>query len=229
MAQPHCLRQFVQSAVHHQNSGKLIVWICAVPLYAPYMPREATQEKGRSGVKFTRRWLEATTFVELQWDSYNNEEFCILPLLKGEPKAWDLSGSFLLENRQRVFVENKAEDTAGHQTAQFREFLSNSYSSTAKQWELIKKDPNYEYFWVTTHPFGTTSNWASLVTKKSVIDAVTAEDALPENVSIDEDLAALVATRIWVLVASTKQERLTLERAELDKVLLALERKKDKL
>lgn len=193
------------------------------------MPREATQEQGRNGVRFTRRWLEATTFVELQWDSYNNEEFCTLPLLKGSPKAWDLSGSFLHEKRQRVFVENKAEETPGHQTAQFQEFLANAYSSTAKQQELIEKDPNYEYFWVTTHPFGATSNWSSLVTKESVIDAVAAKDALPEGYFVDAELAALVASRIWLLVTSAKQERLTLERIELDKVLLALERKKDLL
>jgi len=194
------------------------------------VPDEETQEQGRDGVRFARRWLEATTFIELPWNAYENKRMCSLPLLeKGKTKKYDIRGRFLHEQKQEVYVENKAANRANNQTADFREFLANAYSTTAKAWELIGGDPQIEYVFVTSYPFGTLAEWGKLATKASVLAAVENEGVLPEGVNVDEELAALISDRSWLLVVHPKQERITLDQAELETALKALERKKHTL
>jgi len=191
------------------------------------VPDEETQEKGRDGVRFTRRWLEATTFIELPWTAYDSKRLCVLPLLKaGKRKKYDLRGRFLHEERQEVYVENKAANKANNQTADYREFLANAYSTTAKKWADLGGDPQIEYIFVTSHPFGKLAEWSQLSTKAVMVEAVTQEGVLPNDVEIDDELAGLVAERCWLLVVHPKQERLTLDQAELQTALRALERKK---
>jgi hypothetical protein len=197
--------------------------------YSCGMPQESTQEDGRKGVAFTKRWLEATTFLELPWNAYEDSGWCFTALLKGGRKMYDLSGFFLGESRQRVFVENKAENTPGHQTAQYSEFLANAYSATAQETLVSGAPTTWEFFWVTSHPFGAMTNWSNLATKAAVIAAVAEHDVLPDGEVVDTELAAKVAGRTWLLVVSRKQERLALDRSELDQVLHTLQRKKPTL
>ncbi|TCK63136.1 hypothetical protein [Curtobacterium sp. PhB136] len=196
------------------------------------MPAEAVQEQGRRGVQMVKRWLEATTFIELQWNVYENTRYCTIPLLNGSRKRWDLAGYFLTGDRQAVFVENKDYSSAGDQPNQFREFLVNCYSATARGIRDVGEE-NAEFLWVTTHPFGSMTQWSKLATRETVVSAL--EAALEEDgdflggAPIDPDLAAVVAERTWVLVFNRKQARLSLERHELDLALAALKRKESTL
>ncbi|MBF4638962.1 hypothetical protein [Clavibacter michiganensis] len=193
------------------------------------MPDEETQEQGRDGVIFTRRWLEATTFIELPWNAYENKKLCVLPLLKSGRKKYDLRGRFLHESRHEIYVENKAANVASNQTADFREFLANAYSTTARKWADLDGDPEIEYIFVTSYPFGRLADWGRLHTKEAVIKAVEDEEVLPTGTSLDDSLAALVSERCWLLVVHAKQERITLDQPELEVALRALERKKHTL
>jgi hypothetical protein len=188
------------------------------------MPAEATQEQGRKGVETIKRWLEATTFIELQWNVYENWQYCSLVLLDGSVKRWDLAGAFLSKPRQKTYVENKDYGSAGDQANQFQEFLANCYSATARAIKDIG-DIEAEFIWVTTHPFGPMSQWSQLATRESVLAALDKHPSVLGDEAVDIDLAAVVAERIWVLVFNKKQEKLSLEREELDKVLAALKRK----
>lgn len=188
------------------------------------MPAEATQEQGRKGVETVKRWLEATTFIELQWNVYENSQYCSLLLLDGSVKRWDLAGAFLSKPRQKTYVENKDYSSAGDQANQFHEFLANCYSATARSIKEVG-DIEAEFIWVTTHPFGPMSQWSQLATRDSVLAALDKHPSVLGGDSVDVDLAAVVAARIWVLVFNKKQEKLSLEREELDKVLAALKRK----
>jgi hypothetical protein len=196
------------------------------------MPAEAVQEQGRRGVQTVKRWLEATTFLELQWNVYENTRYCTLPLLNGSTKRWDLAGYFLTGDRQAVYVENKDYGSAGDQPKQFREFLVNCYSATARGIRDLGEE-NAEFLWVTTHPFGSLAQWSKLATRETVMGAL--EEALEDDgdllggAPIDPDLAAIVAERTWVLVFNRKQARLSLERRELDLALAALKRKESTL
>ncbi len=44
------------------------------------MEAEETQEHGRQGVALFKRWLESSTYIELNWTVYEKPQFCTLPL-----------------------------------------------------------------------------------------------------------------------------------------------------
>lgn len=196
------------------------------------MPAEAVQEQGRRGVQTVKRWLEATTFIELQWNVYENTRYCSLQLLDGSIKRWDLAGSFLTGDRQMIYVENKDYSSAGDQARQFQEFLVNCYSATAYGVQTWGEE-HAEFVWVTTHPFGPMAQWSKLATRDSIVAAVEAalaeDDGLLGGAPVDRDLADVVASRTWVLVFNKKQTELSLDRRELDIVLAALKRKESTL
>lgn len=187
------------------------------------------QEQGRRGVQATRRWLEATTFIELPFNAYEDPRWCSLKLLNGKTKSWDLAGFFLGEQRNQLMVENKKYSTDGNQGTAYKRFLAEAYSATAQEIADYGQS-NAEFAWVTTHPFSV-KTWASLSSKQTVVEAIQENvDVLAQpDDEIDEELAATVAERTWLLVLNEKQENLSLTRKELDVVLGALGRKEHTL
>ncbi|KAA1397780.1 hypothetical protein [Aeromicrobium ginsengisoli] len=195
------------------------------------MPREGTQEDGRDGVALTKRWLEATTFVEFPWNSYENEEMCYVDHLskKGDAfKCFDLVGNFLGDDRQPIVVENKAVNTDNGLYAEFLEFVAIAYSSTVLEIEKYKKDKAREFMWVTTLPFNL-ENWPKFHTAAQVLKGLTKYPEYLDGREIDPLMAQQVADRIWVLVLNIKQERLSLTHEELMDVYRVIPRKKSTL
>lgn len=192
------------------------------------MPAEATQEQGRRGVALVKRWLEATTYVELPWNAYENPSWCEIDLLGGGVKRFDLAGYFLTGDRQPVVVENKSYNSDGGQYTQFQEFLAHAYSSTAHIAER-RTDAGREFIWVTSHPFGPLNHWSKLESAEEIRIALQVKPEVLDGRNIDEEMLRTVANRIWVLVMNKKQGSLSLTPRELGLVHVALKRKEPTL
>lgn len=191
------------------------------------MVAESLQRDGELGLRFTKQWLESTTWIELPFDVYSNAPICTKRRLDGQVKRYDAFGAIHTSPPTPVLLENKAYNSAGGKQGQeFWEFLANAYSVTAQE---IKDgaDARYEFMWVTTHPFDQTS-WNELTTAKRVKEALEKHpEALGNDGShdIDPDLLSTVADRIWLLVLRDKQESLMLHASELAQVEGLLNRK----
>lgn len=190
------------------------------------MAAEETQEKGRRGVALAKRWLEATTFIELPWNVYEKTAMCTVPLLEGK-KIFDLRGQFLGPLARPVLIENKSYSAENNQYPQYQEFLAIAYSATAKRIE-DQADTEEEFIWVTSHPFKL-SKWAGLESYEAMAEAVA---AFPQHLGgrpVDDDLIRKVCGRVWVLVMNPKQEQLSLTHDELQLVNTVLRRKESTL
>ncbi|TDZ96336.1 hypothetical protein [Mycobacteroides salmoniphilum] len=195
------------------------------------MPVEAeeVQELGRQGVASVKRWLEATTFIELIWNVYENPTMCTMTCLgDNNRKKFDLVGNFIGNRRDPVAVECKQYTSMGSQHKYFKEFLAVAYSSTVRETADRGSDPKREYLWVTTHPFMVTE-WTTLATEAKIRDALADNPKMLAGKEIDEEVLRKVSKRIWVLVRHDKQEEITLPNNELMLVLTALKRKEETL
>ncbi|WP_280373889.1 hypothetical protein [Nocardia wallacei] len=193
------------------------------------MPREASQEKGRIGARTAQRWLEATTFVELPWNSYHHEALCEIECLDDSTKMFDLAGYFLTEERAPISVEVKNVDTESHLKEKFHEFLAVAYSSTARRLEKSRPDDKREFMWVSWHPFGPMNRWAKLTSAEEIELAVEEYPSLLGGHAIDRSVVQTVSERIWLLTFNPKQETLSLDADELSRVMAALSRKRTTL
>ncbi|MBF4999325.1 hypothetical protein IRT45_19440 [Nocardia sp. BSTN01] len=198
-------------------------------VYFVCMPREASQEKGRVGARTAQRWLEATTFVELPWNSYHHEALCEIECLDDSTKMFDLAGYFLTDERTPISVEVKNVDTDAHLRDKFHEFLAVAYSSTAKRKLKSRPDDKREFMWVSWHPFGPMNRWTKLASVEEIEISLGEYSGLLNGHEVDRELLQVVSERIWVLTFNPKQEMLSLDADDLSKVMAALPRKRTTL
>jgi hypothetical protein len=193
------------------------------------MPVEAeeVQELGRQGVAIIKRWLEATTYIELPWDAYHHRMDCVVPHLAGK-KIFDLCGLYLTGRKHPILVESKRYTSTGRQFKEFQRFLAVAYSATIKEMEDLGAPKNRNYMWVTFHPFNL-DNWSKLETRDQIDRALKDHPDLLSDRPVDEDVLRAVADRITVLVFNPKQESLSLTRAELQQFRTLVDRKADSL
>ena len=193
---------------------------------------EGIGEQARTGVFAFKRWLEATTYLDLPFNSYEHDFQCTEPLLNGE-QTFDLSGYFLAPNMRPVLVECKDVDTESNQGPKYRRFLAEIYSYTLKAQQLKTGDNGCEFIWVTKHPFLVTS-WYTLTNYESIEQAVREHpDVLADprtgdidvDSYLDGDLLRLVASRLWLVIMNDKQAGISLTQTELLKVWGVLNRK----
>lgn len=183
-------------------------------------------KKGAEGIDLARKLLESTTWIELPFDSADNEPVCTLTRLDGKDKAFDASGFIFREKKDLLYVEAKNYDsTGGKQPAEFVEFLANSYSITARDIRVSGVDARREFMWFTTHPFSQ-NKWPELTNASSIIDALSQHpEALAGN-AVDHDVLSLVEDRLWLIVAHRKQTDLALSADELCRIEALLNRKR---
>lgn len=193
------------------------------------MPREAAQEQGRVGTRTAKRWLEATTFIELPWNAYLNQPQCEVECLNDTIKVFDLAGYFLDGARDPVVVEVKNVSTDSHLGSQYREFLAAAYSSTAKRLQAGRQDDRREFLWVSWHPFGPMNRWSLRESSDEIAEALNEHPKYAAEAAPDSEVLSLVARRVWLLTFNRKQERLSLDPEELAKVHSTLMRKKETL
>ncbi|MEK8070430.1 hypothetical protein [Rhodococcoides navarretei] len=185
---------------------------------------EEVQEIGRDGVASVQRWMEATTFMELNWNVYENVAQCAIRCLDGSVKKFDLAGAFLGGDRAPIVVESKKYRSPGGQHKYFKQFLATAYSSTVYEMESLGADAKREFFWVTSHPFYL-SGWKDLATEDKIESAIAENSALLAGREIDRTILRSVSERVWVLVWHEKQEEISLTHEELMLVLANLKRK----
>ncbi len=170
-----------------------------------------------------KRWLEATTYIELPFDAYNNKIDCMVETFGGQ-KQFDLVGYMVAGEKTPVYVESKRYTSASGQYKEFNKFLSIAYSHTAREQDKFGTNRKSSYFWVTFHPFNL-ENWSKLETLDHMKKALGEHTEHLGGHAIDDDLAAQVSSRIAVLVFNPKQESWTLTRAELELIRPTLARK----
>ena len=185
---------------------------------------EEVQELGRAGVATVKRWLEATTFIELNWNVYEDTGMCIVQCLGSKNKKFDLAGAFIGDKRNPVVVESKKYNSPGSQHKYFKEFLAIAYSATVSEIEQKKYDIAREFIWVTFHPF-ILKDWTILLTEGKIKEALAENSGYLDGREIDPNVLRSVSERIWVLVMHEKQEGISLTHEELMDVLATLKRK----
>ena len=189
------------------------------------MPAEENHELGRDGVFLFKRWLEATTYLDLSWNAYGSAALCEVRHMGGV-KTYDLAGMFLTDGMPPVVVECKRYQYVGGQAAEFEEFLAIAYGTSIWERSNGMRDKNRNYIWATTHPFSQT-NWSKLTTPISVEAAVKKYSQYVGDAPFDHSLAQILSERIWLLVLSEKQEQIMLTPKEVLKVWKSLKRKQD--
>lgn len=188
--------------------------------------RERMHRKGEQGVQLARRILESTTWIELPFDSADNETVCTLKRLDDKDKAFDCFGFILRERKDLLYVEAKNYDSdGGKQAADYSEFLANAYSVTARDIEVDKLDARREFMWFTKHPFSL-NKWPDLTSETAITDALGKHREALDGRAIDPRTLSLVSSRLWLIVAHEKQTDLALSAEELSRVEAMLNRKR---
>lgn len=192
------------------------------------MPGELLQKLGEDGARRAKVWLDSTTRVKSSWSVYDKVAVgrlsCKWPH-GGKRFSYDLGGIFHGgELEQEAFLAECKKYSTGNQGHHFDKFLAQSYVT-------LEHDPGmaHHFLWITWHPFRI-SKWNELYSEEAIRDAlvVERERVFGEKVSEDDakeqiraDIVADLATRVWIIVLSDRQETLVIsteDRAELMKI-----------
>lgn len=188
------------------------------------MAKETAQRLGYEGLHEIKEWLEATTRFAFTYTVWDSESMCTRACPNGTKKTLDLEGNTVGKPGDRprpVSVECKKYTTVGGQADAYREFLAVAYASTVHTMGTMGQDEERDFLWVTYHPFSQTK-WSKLLTLKHLRGCVQQYDSLLDGTDIDDDVLALVATRISVMVVGQRQVDLRLSKDEAGLALLHL-------
>jgi hypothetical protein len=174
---------------------------------------EAIQAKGADGARRAKLWLEGTTRANVPWV---NPDPVAIPKLSFD---WaDGSGSFSFDiggtliggelANQEFLAECKKYKNASDQSKLYNEYLAKCYVARVK-----RPDRCDNFMWITWSAFGTT-NWSQLLSPELVNKAVLKYSkralGVPEQdaaAALDEQVCKDVASRLWIIVLSEKQEK----------------------
>jgi hypothetical protein len=179
----------------------------------PAVP-EVEQETGRKGAMRVKRLLEGSMRFRLPYDAYQHHEKVSLPMLTGRVETYDLSGDHRAEDlewRAEIFVESKNVGGAAGQDAEFKRFLAQAYSATAKRRDEIKTDPKFEFMWATTCPWKG-NGFLEVASKDSILAAIDRhldDEVIPKEHEIDASLVDLIPDRIWLWVIADRHEEMS--------------------
>jgi hypothetical protein len=182
---------------------------------------EQAHEKGRDGALRAKRWLEATTRANVPWI---NPDSVAVPKLTfpwadpdQEPFSFDIGGTLIGGEvaNQEFLAESKNYANASNQNSMYNEYLAKCY--IARQ---TRPDRCDNFMWITWSAFGTTV-WSDLMSADRVRKAVLNEckralavEAADAESKINDALCADVASRLWIIVLSERQEKLLVLSAE---------------
>lgn len=181
-------------------------------------------KKGEEGVDLARKILESTTWIELPFNSADNERVCTLELLDGTDKCFDAMGCIFRTPKTPLYVEAKNYDSSGGtQNTEYQEFLANAYSITANDLKS-GTDGKREFMWFTTHPFSL-RKWSDLISVNEINAALEAHPEVLNGSSADFNIMNTVSNRLWLILVHHKQTELTLSPDELGRIEGMLNRK----
>lgn len=172
------------------------------------MAGEVTQEKGRDGVRRAKEWLERTGRVDVFWTVYEAPEMLTVQRADGRKRSFDMGGVIRggdLANHP-FYAEVKKYSTEGDQPTKYGDYLAMCYCLFAAE-----RQKPLEFMWITWHPFSM-KKWMRLCTAQEVIDQVAQRKDLwlGADVDVDEDICSDLAERLWLIVLSDQQERLSM-------------------
>jgi hypothetical protein len=178
---------------------------------------ETLHEQGREGVVNVKRWLEATMRFDVPYTVYDGAARVTLPLLNGNIKRYDLYAQHFnaaprTYSGKDLYVEVKniqAGSSARGQTADFHEFVANSYSATVADWATRKIDPAWDFMFATTHPW-VVNGFLQLTTEETVAKACAEHSAVLGETPYDPALGRLIAERLWIWIIPTRQDEMSL-------------------
>lgn len=186
---------------------------------------EEAHAKGAEGARRAKRWLDSTTRANVQW--VNPEPWALRKLTfqwaDGVTYSFDLGGVLLGDELrgQEFLAESKYYKSALDQGGHYQRFLAGCYRAY-----LLRPDRCDNFLWITWSPFSVTS-WDELRTPGYVRSAVlrNAQRALGVDTDagpqvIDDDTCKLVADRLWMILLTDKQEKLTVSREHLGVIRL---------
>jgi hypothetical protein len=166
------------------------------------------------GAMRVKRLLEGSMRFLLPYDAYQHREKVSLPMLTGRVETYDLSGDHRgedLEWRTEIYVESKNVGEAAGQAAEFKRFLAQAYSATAKRRDELSADPKFEFMWATTCPWKG-NGFLEVASKDSIVAAIDShldDEVIPADHQIDASLVDLIKDRIWVWVIAERHEEMS--------------------
>lgn len=178
---------------------------------------ESAQAKGADGAQRAKRWLESTTRVNAQWVNPNPPAVAKLTFAwphGGQNFSFDLGGllKFGEYDGQEFFAESKNYADPNDLPKHYSKFLAQCYVAYS---QLPARSDHF--MWIAWSPHSVT-NWSKLTTAEYVREHVIKhrkqvfgeEDEAKASAMVDDDLVSAVASRLWLIVLSQKQEKLVI-------------------
>ena len=185
---------------------------------------EAIQAIGADGAYRAKRWLEGTTRVLHVWTNPEDESKLTFAWADGSHFSFDVGGTLQGGDLhgKNFYAEVKKYAAAGDQGVEYRKYLAKCYLALQQRPEWCD-----HFMWITWAPFSV-SKWPELMTTDYVYDAVQThrDRVLPTDAAPDATHCQDVASRLWLIVLSDKQEVLRLtddERGEIMKLRIKAE------
>lgn len=190
------------------------------------MAGEDAQDIGESGLQRAKEWLELSTRVDKSWTRHDRPMNELLefkwPYIPGDdqsaPFSFDLGGTLRGEplDNESFLAEVKAYKNESDLPTHFRDFLAKCYVALEQ-----RPDRCDHFLWISWSPFQA-KQWDKHATaenvKKSVLHqanrsrALGADDEDEAAAKLSPELLVAVASRIWLVTLSRKQEQLVLSR-----------------
>lgn len=180
---------------------------------------EAAQAKGADGARRAKRWLESTTRVNAQWV---NPDPPAIPKLTfswphgGQKFSFDLGGLLKYGDFDgQVFFAESKNYAAPHDLSQhYSIFLAQCYVAYMDKPALCD-----HFMWIAWSPHSI-SSWPKLTTADYVKEHVIKNrervfgdiDEEEAATLVDENVVAEVASRLWLIILSEKQEALVISK-----------------
>ena len=180
---------------------------------------ESAQAKGADGARRAKRWLESTTRANAQWVNPDPPAVSKLSFKwphGGQNFSFDIAGYLRYEtyDGQMFFAESKAYAAPGDLATHYSKFLAQCYVA------FLDK-PGYcdHFMWLAWSPHSIT-DWPHLTAAEYVRKHVIKHRARVFGVDgeaeaeglVDDDVVSAVASRLWLIVLSEKQETLVITR-----------------
>ncbi len=190
------------------------------------MAGEDAQDIGESGLLRAKEWLELSTRVDKSWTRHDRPMNELLEFKwphipaddQAAPFSFDLGGAFRgdpLDN-QSFLAEVKAYKNEGDLPELFRDFLAKCYVALEQ-----RPDRCDHFLWISWSPFQA-RRWDMHATAENVRRSVLHQANRKRALGLDDETEAAtklspellvgVASRIWLVTLSEKQEQLVLSR-----------------
>lgn len=181
-------------------------------------PGEALHRAGEDGARRAKRWLEATTRVKTVWlntDGRHAGRMTFKWPHDPESYSFDLGGILHLgdfDGDYFVGESKKYGNANNNHGAEYRSFLAKCYAT-----EQFMPAMYNHYMWITWHPFCVT-DWSILQTPEYVVRGVLDEhkrvlgclSRSEGEAKLDHETITQVASKLWMIVLSDKQEQLVI-------------------